>query len=110
MKFLQPWTNTPLLLLFAILFLFACSGHKKVNDGKTYKYRCEDGAEFTANIHQYGDQVIVRKDNKHYILDITPSASGEKYTDGMNTFFSKGDESVLEIDGDKEYRGCKVIK
>ena len=43
-----------------------------------------------------GDQILPR----------TPSASGVKYEDGITTFFSKGEEGLLEKDGVR--RSCTL--
>jgi len=110
MKSLNNKFLPTLLVISAIFLVLACSGHKKLKDDKTYIYKCEDGGEFTAIVHQDKDQTIIRTGDEQYILDITPSGSGEKYSDGMNSFWTKGDEAVLELKGKKVYKGCKVIK
>ena len=98
------------LAISSFVALIACSGHSKLNDDKSYIYKCEDGGEFTAIVHQDKDQTIIRTGDEQYILDITPTGSGEKYSDGMNSFWTKGDEAVLELKGKKVYKGCKVIE
>jgi putative lipoprotein len=40
-------------------------------------------------------------------LPAVPSASGAKYSDGSTTFWSKGDEASLSLDG-VEHSGCRV--
>ena len=71
---------------------------------------CDNGSEFTATMHQDSDQAIIKKGNNLYILDITPSASGEKYTDGINTFWRKGDGAQLDLGGNNVYKECKIVE
>ena len=99
-----------LIFIFTIFVLMACSSHRTLKDDKSYNYMCENGGEFTAIVHQDKDQTIIRMGENQLILDITPSASGIKYTDGMNTFWSKGDEAMLELAGNEVYKGCKVVE
>ena len=61
-------------------------------------------------MHQDKDQTIIRMGENQYILDITPSASGSKYSDGMNTFWSKGNEAMLELSDGKSYKECEVVE
>ena len=99
-----------LIFILTILALTACSGRRTLKDDVSYQYRCDDGGGFIAIVHQDKDQTIVKIGEKEYILDITPSASGTKYTDGMNTFRSKGDEAMLELSDNEIYKGCKVVE
>ena len=98
------------MLLVAILFSFSCSSHHEPKDDNSYKYMCDNGAEFNATVHQDSDQIIIKMGDNLYILDITPSASGEKYTDGVNTFWSKGDGSMLDLGENNVYKGCKIVE
>ncbi|MGI9553632.1 MAG: MliC family protein [Thermodesulfobacteriota bacterium] len=99
-----------LFFIMAILFLISCASHHKPNDEISYQYKCVDGGEFTAIVHQDKDQTIIRMGENQYILDITPSASGSKYSDGMNTFWSKGNEAMLELSDGKSYKECEVVE
>ncbi len=42
-------------------------------------------------------------------LPAVPSASGARYSDGRSTFWSKGDEALLTLDG-VEHAGCRLAK
>ncbi|MGI9534019.1 MAG: MliC family protein [Thermodesulfobacteriota bacterium] len=110
MTTLSSKTVSKLIFIIAIFFLIACSGHRKLNDDVSYQYKCEDGGEFTAIVHQDKDQTIIKTGENQYILDITPSASGSKYSDGINTFWSKGNEAMLELSDNKVYKECKVVE
>ena len=102
--------TTCILFILAVLFIVSCLSHRKLNDDQTYNYRCENGEEFTAIVHQDRDQTIIRMGDQQYILDITPSGSGEKYSDGINNFWIKGDEAFLELSGKDTYKSCKVVE
>ncbi len=99
--------------MFALILLAAGCAHKRFSDGtvKT-KYRCEGGFEFIAETHkdQGMDQVIVKTGGDLYVLDITPSASGSKFSDGTHTFWTKGDSSILELSEKEVYEECTIIK
>ena len=110
MKILHCKTVPSLIFIFTTILLVACSGHRTLKDEKSYNYSCENGTEFTAIVHQDRDQTIIKMGENQLILDITPSASGIKYTDGMNTFWSKGDEAMLELANNEVYKECKVVE
>ena len=99
--------------IFTLLILTAGCAHKHFSDGvvKT-KYQCENGFEFIAETHkdQGMDQVIVKTGGELYVLDITPSASGSKYSDGMHTLWTKGESAMLELSETQEYKECNIIK
>jgi len=102
----------PCLLLLLLVFSVSCAHKRFKDDAVKTKYQCENGFEFVSEIHtsQGADQVIVKTGGQLYVLDITPSASGSKYTDGINTFWSKGDNAMLELADNKVYNECKIIK
>lgn len=110
MLYLRNGFHRSIFFVALVLLIVSCSGHKKLNDDVTYKYSCANGEGFTNTVHQDSDQVIIRTPDNMYILDITPSGSGEKYTDGMNTFYTEGPEATLELSDGKVYKECKIIK
>ena len=62
---------------------------------QTYGYDCGDGYSFIARIEE--KKVWLFLPNKTISLPFVPSGSGAKYNEGQITFWSKGDESLLEI-------------
>jgi putative lipoprotein len=48
-------------------------------------------------------------DGRSLDLPAVPSASGARYSDGRSTFWSKGDEALLTLDG-VEHAGCRLAK
>lgn len=87
-----------------------CAGKSGLDDGNVNKYRCENGFEFTANIHQGTDQAIIDLGGELLVLDIVPSASGLKYSDGVNIFWTKGDGAMLELSEDRIYKECISVE
>ena len=69
----------------------------------TYFFECE-GLEFTARHDQRG--VYLFLPGRTLLLAETPSGSGAQYTDGQSTFWSKGEEALLEVGG-KTYSQCR---
>jgi len=106
-------TIIPNLLVALFLILSMGCAHKRFKDDtiKT-KYQCENGFEFISEMHkdQGRDQVIVDMNGDLYVLDIIPSASGLKYSDGVNTFWTKGDNAMLELADKTEYKECRTVK
>ena len=95
--------------IFLILLSISCA-RSGLDDGIVTKYQCENGFEFTANVHQAGDQTIIDLEGQLLVLDITPSASGSKYSDGVHTFWTKGDSAMLELSENRVFRECKAVK
>lgn len=101
-----------LVLLIAYTLLMACTQHKVGRDSvsvapsqaKTYVYECPAGYDFVVSIED--DQAWLFLPEKTIQLPRVPSASGERYSDKQTTFWSKGDESRLEL-GTEKYIACK---
>lgn len=70
----------------------------------TYVYECSDNYSFVARIE--GEKVWLFLPKKTVDLPHVPSASGAKYNDGQITFWSKGDEALIE-DGQETHRNCR---
>lgn len=102
----------PGFLLLLLIFSVGCAHKRFKSDSVKTEYKCENGFEFVTEIHssQGPDQVIVVIGDDYIPLDITPSASGEKYTDGMNTFWTKGENAMLELSDKTEYKECHTVK
>lgn len=67
-------------------------------------YKCDD-LEF---IVRFGtDKVQLLLAGRTLILPHVMSGSGARYSDGSNTFWSKGNEALFEMNG-VSYKGCKT--
>jgi len=66
---------------------------------KTYVYECSDGYGFVARVQ--GEKVWLFLPGKTISLPHVPSGSGAKYSEDQITYWSKGDEALLEIGRDK---------
>jgi putative lipoprotein len=69
----------------------------------TYVYECR-GLDAVARLDPKG--VFLFLPDRTVLLTGTPAASGAKYTDGSVTFWSKGEEALIEVDG-KRYQRCR---
>lgn len=67
-------------------------------------YKCDE-VEFIAKFGN--DKVQILLAGRTLILPHVVSGSGARYSDGSNTFWSKGNEALLEING-VSYKGCKT--
>ena len=79
------------------------AGSYQITPPATFFFECE-GLEFTARHDQRG--VYLFLPGRTLLLHETPSGSGAKYTDGKTTFWSKGEEASLVVDG-QTYAQCR---
>ncbi|MGE5256200.1 MAG: YbaY family lipoprotein [Hyphomicrobiales bacterium] len=83
--------------------LLAPAGSNETAPPATYFFECE-GLEFTARYDQKGIYLFLP--GRTLLLPEIASGSGAKYTDGKTTFWNKGEEALLEVDG-KTYPQCR---
>jgi putative lipoprotein len=70
-------------------------------------YAC---AAFAFRVEVAADGVrLALPEGRSLDLPAVPSASGAKYSDGRDTFWSKGDEATLTLDG-VEHAGCRLAR
>ena len=106
------WRGSHLGLFVALVMLPACSPDEQTpapagtdspapaasgRPGRTYVYACDDGTQFTARVE--GEQVWLFLPSATVNLPHVEAASGAKYSDGSNLFWSKGESALLERDG-----------
>jgi len=75
-----------------------------IPEAKLYVYECGDHYSFTARIER--ERVSLLLPSRVVTLPQASAASGTKYSDGHVTFWSKGEEALLEVDN-KIYGDCK---
>ena len=83
--------------------LVAPAGSYQIAPPATFFFECE-GLDFTARHDPKGIYLFLP--GRTLLLPETPSGSGAKYTDGETTFWSKGEEALLEAGG-KTYPKCR---
>ena len=71
---------------------------------KTYVYECSNGFTFTVRLDH--ENVYLFLPDKNARLANVPSASGTKYRNDLITFWSKGEEALLDT-GNTIYRNCR---
>ncbi|MCK4988205.1 MAG: MliC family protein [Desulfobacterales bacterium] len=73
-------------------------------DAKTYVYECRDGYGFVARVQR--EKIWLFLPEKTISLTHVQSGSGAKYSEDQITYWSKGDEALLQI-GDEKHTNCK---
>lgn len=68
-------------------------------------FRCQGGEQFVAVFEPDLDSVVISMQRERIRLPQLQAASGARYGDGGTTFWSKGDEALLERPG-ATWRGC----
>jgi len=76
---------------------------------KSVTYHCDEGKSFVVVFDGKGDFAILKLSEREVSLPNVPSASGAKYSDGLTTFWGKGAEAFVEIDGRIVYRNCMTV-
>lgn len=67
-------------------------------------YQCRDGRSFSA--HYLDDRVELVLDGRTLTLPQVVSGSGIRYSDGITTLSSKGDQAFVEVNGTMVYQDC----
>ena len=89
--------------LMIILLIF----HTSSLFSQTFVYECQDNKNFILEIRKADAWLFTR--NISTSLEHVKSGSGSKYKKGNIVFWSKGYESMLDVDATK-YRNCKNNK
>ena len=69
-------------------------------------YACDDGVMVDAVYDNVNRTVTVTLPDGVLELPQAESASGARYSDGTTTFWSKGDEAFVQVDGETVIEGC----
>ena len=80
---------------------------------KSFNYTCEAGANITVYLHN--TTAKVRTHEHIYMMRLTPSADGNRYSDGKVLWWGKGDTGFLQEDtpdgdGKMLVKGCVLDK
>lgn len=67
---------------------------------------CPDGTELPTVFDNDARTVTVTLPDGTVTLPQTVSASGARYSDDTTTFWNKGDEAMVEVNGEIIYQGC----
>ena len=91
------WSSLGCALLLACLLL---------TGGCSQIYFCDSGRTVEARKQMGGERVIIDMGDGDFTLHKVPAESGSKYSDGRRTFWFKGDELSVEVDGKTPYGRC----
>jgi len=107
--------NKALNIILCNIALYGCAytdpdneAHTEIpaaeTEAQTFVYECPDDFSFVARI-ETGKAWLFLPGNT---IDLTqvPSASGSKYSNGSDTFWSKADEALIET-GNGKHAGCR---
>jgi len=101
---------------FAAVIALLVTGCSGATDGKNdyqsshaFDYICEDGKKLSVMYYPADEQeqrIRVRFKDGQFDLQRIPSGSGDKYSNGRYTWWSKGSSGFLEIDHTIVMREC----
>ncbi|MCD6328879.1 MAG: MliC family protein [Candidatus Cloacimonetes bacterium] len=105
-----------IIIPLVLIIILICSCTKKCNFSSPPKYnippdnvfvfQCENDEFYT--VHFQDDAAYLYHKYEIYKLPRAISASGARYSDGVNEFWNKGDMAMITI-GDKSYQNCQLV-
>ena len=107
--------NKALIIILCNIALYGCAHaypdntaqtetHAAETQARTFVYECPDDFSFVARTET--GKIWLFLPGKTLDLPQVPSASGTKYSNGIDTFWSKADEALVET-GDDRHAGCR---
>ncbi len=81
------------------------AGSPRVQAPVVARFECDDGIVTTTF---YGDRVTLELPGRSLTLPHVVAASGARYGDGVSTFWNKGNEAMLDLDGRSQ--SCRVLR
>jgi membrane-bound inhibitor of C-type lysozyme len=85
-------------------------GCERAPAGKTHVFKCSEGVIVRITFSEKDDRATMRLAGKTYRLKRVSSGSGAKYSDGKVVFWNKGDEAVIEFNGEMMHDGCRLVQ
>ncbi|NNE10359.1 MAG: hypothetical protein HKN20_17495 [Gemmatimonadetes bacterium] len=83
----------------------AATDGEEASEPRVFVFDCDADRSFTAKITDNGERVIITLPDTRFALPRVRSASGEKFGDGITSFWTKGEEAELVLQDDT-YRNC----
>ncbi len=75
------------------------------SESRVFVFDCDGKRSFTAKITDDGERVIITLPETRFALPRVKSASGEKFGDGITSFWAKGEGAELVLQDDT-YQNC----
>jgi membrane-bound inhibitor of C-type lysozyme len=69
-------------------------------------FQCPDGETIEADFTNAEAAVVTLPDQEPLTLPRVEAASGAQYSDGTTTFWNKGDQAMVEVDGETVLSDC----
>jgi len=111
----MPARNTSLLVI--TFLLISCDSadvaHEAIEQFVSTEYLCENKESLSVAFSSSEARPLYAKinhKNSSYNLKRVPAASGEKYSDGINIWWSKGDTGFLQINNTIVLKNCTPYK
>jgi len=111
----MPARNTSLLVI--TFLLISCDSadvvHEATEQFVSTEYLCENKESLSVVFSSSEAHPVYAKinhKNSSYNLKRVPAASGEKYSDGINTWWTKGEVGFFEIDNVIVLKNCSINK
>jgi membrane-bound inhibitor of C-type lysozyme len=87
--------------------LVGCGATPDDEYAPTESWICSDGSVFQTSYDRDGDTMALSFGGETLILRHVRTASGAKYSNGRTAFWSKGEEALIERDGEIVHRECR---
>lgn len=119
-QMVNRFMRTALLVASISGMLAGCSGMKiwpfggeKTDEltgqpANSTEYQCEGGKKFYVRMLDHGKTAWVILPLREVALPSVVSASGARYSNGITTLNTKGNEATLEDGTDNTYKACKT--
>jgi membrane-bound inhibitor of C-type lysozyme len=91
------------------LAMVGCTGNNESQaEGNLVTFSCPGGETIEAVFSgdSTGEVTVTLPDQEAMVLPQVEAASGAKYSDGTTTFWSKGDEALVEVNGEMMLQNC----
>lgn len=90
------------------LLLCAAGCAQPLEEDVLVEYQCPSDVRFEVVPVPLREVVILTRGDQSWELARVPAASGTKYSDGRNVFWSKGDSARIELADGERYADCWV--
>lgn len=96
------------LAAFAFMIAVGAAGTASAA-GARYVYACDGGDSLRVDPIGNWEAIVLHMDGGLFLLPHVIAASGMRYSDGSTTFWAKGEEAFVEVDGAIVKTGCALL-
>ena len=73
------------------------------------QYACDGGKRFSVTYHPPGDTATIEINRMRFPLQREPSASGVSYRCDVLTLQTRGQEAMVDMQGEQTYSNCREV-